>query len=458
MRIFGIPVSVDLSFFMIAVLLGASRLSQPALLAQWVAVVFVAVVVHEFGHALAGRAFGLSPKILLYGMGGVTTWEEGRPLTPVRSILVSLAGPFAGFALAAVWLVAQALVPALDGPVLAQLGADILWVTVAWGVFNLLPVLPLDGGNVVRGALEWIFGRPADRAAHAISIVVAGAVAVLALLGGYLFGAFFAIYFGWSNVSALKERSREDRDVETSGALDRAWAEIEAGRGAGAIDDIRALIGSAQARATRQRASEALAYAQLQADDVAAAQRSLGAYQAEFGRHPYLDATVRLAAGDGEGAAALLAPIYEKVPGVRVGRDLCRAYTRSGRDDAAFAVCEAPEADRYAASLYGVIAEEAFRGGRFETAARAAGAAFDRSGDPKMAYNAACAHARAGDVAAALAWLDRAAERGFADVELLEDDDDLDVARAAPEFGALRRRIAANRPGSSHEDSNSQEG
>src|SRR5262245_55219146 len=101
MRIFGIPISVDLSFFMIAVVLGAPRLSRPALLAQWVAVVLVGVVVHELGHALVGRVFGLKPRIHLYGMGGLTTWEAGRELSPLRSVAVSLAGPFAGFGLAA---------------------------------------------------------------------------------------------------------------------------------------------------------------------------------------------------------------------------------------------------------------------------------------------------------------------------------------------------------------------
>src|SRR5262245_61996593 len=98
MKVFGIPLSVDASFFMIVGVLGANRLARPALLVQWIVVVFVSVAIHEFGHALVGRAFGLSPQILIYGMGGLTSWSEPRPVTPTRRIAISLAGPMAGFA------------------------------------------------------------------------------------------------------------------------------------------------------------------------------------------------------------------------------------------------------------------------------------------------------------------------------------------------------------------------
>ena len=66
----------------------------------WVVAVFLSVLVHEMGHALAIRALGVQPWITLYGMGGLTSHRGGR-LPPKTQILVSLAGPAAGFALAA---------------------------------------------------------------------------------------------------------------------------------------------------------------------------------------------------------------------------------------------------------------------------------------------------------------------------------------------------------------------
>ena len=59
-----------------AVVLGA-RLQRPDLIAIWVAIVFISVLVHELGHALVGRMFGLDPQIELHGMGGTTSWVNG---------------------------------------------------------------------------------------------------------------------------------------------------------------------------------------------------------------------------------------------------------------------------------------------------------------------------------------------------------------------------------------------
>jgi membrane-associated protease RseP (regulator of RpoE activity) len=93
-------------------LLGANE-RNPAKLAIWVVVVAVSVLVHELGHALMGRAFGLTPRIELHGMGGTTSFtaateERAREgLGTGRAIAISLAGPFAGFAFGAVVIGAQ---------------------------------------------------------------------------------------------------------------------------------------------------------------------------------------------------------------------------------------------------------------------------------------------------------------------------------------------------------------
>ena len=97
----NIPVRVHPMFWLMGLILGSggSRGLQPVVL--WVVAVFVSVLVHEMGHALVIRALGVQPWITLYGMGGLTSHQGGR-FRPQTQILVSLAGPAAGFLLAAI--------------------------------------------------------------------------------------------------------------------------------------------------------------------------------------------------------------------------------------------------------------------------------------------------------------------------------------------------------------------
>jgi membrane-associated protease RseP (regulator of RpoE activity) len=149
-NLLGFPVRVQPFFWLTAVFLGASA-GGPAHIGAWVAVVFVSVLVHELGHAMAARLFGSPARIMLYGLGGLTVH---RPMSSQwRSIAVSIAGPFAGFALAAVTFGVAVILPASPG-IVETLFQFLLFVNVGWGVVNLLPVLPLDGGHVARSAFR----------------------------------------------------------------------------------------------------------------------------------------------------------------------------------------------------------------------------------------------------------------------------------------------------------------
>src|ERR1700675_4909709 len=94
-RLGTIPVRVHLSFLLVTVFLAAGSLGDVRGLLCWILVVFVSVMIHELGHALVGRQFGLAPEIDLQGMGGLTSWGEGsgrKAIGPWRSIAISLAG------------------------------------------------------------------------------------------------------------------------------------------------------------------------------------------------------------------------------------------------------------------------------------------------------------------------------------------------------------------------------
>ncbi len=218
----GIPVRVHPLFWMIAVLLGSSS-GGIAQLLIWVVVVFVSILIHELGHAFAMRRYGISSNIILHFSGGLTVpeslrWGSGLAniaLTPNQEIFISLAGPFSGFlfaALAAAGTVAaggsvvmSALLGVIPVPVnvalpfggtlLSSFVLSLLWVNIFWGIFNLMPVYPLDGGHVTRYAL--LQADPYDGVRKSLWVSVIAGIAVAALGFFVLRSTYMALMFAF---------------------------------------------------------------------------------------------------------------------------------------------------------------------------------------------------------------------------------------------------------------------
>src|SRR6478736_1555485 len=111
-RLFGIPVRVHPMFWLVAVILGAGSFGRgevdPVDALVWVVVMFASILVHELGHATMQRAYGGNPWITLYGMGGLASCND-CDRSPRSQIIISLAGPIAGFLLATVIILALRL-------------------------------------------------------------------------------------------------------------------------------------------------------------------------------------------------------------------------------------------------------------------------------------------------------------------------------------------------------------
>ncbi len=220
---FGIPVTIRLSFFILSGLLAYPRAAKPWLMVEWIAVVALAVFVHELGHALAYRRYGHVPAIELHGMGGLTYSRGGRDLSLREDAVVSFAGPFFGFLLAGVVFgAAKAYGGAGDDPFVAILVTDLLWVSAGWSIMNLLPMLPLDGGNLMFTAMKAISPTRAVVRAHVISLVVALAAAVAARLAGWTFSIYLALWFAWSNARALLEMRHPTAPAASPGVMAEA--------------------------------------------------------------------------------------------------------------------------------------------------------------------------------------------------------------------------------------------
>ncbi len=207
---FGFRVRVEFWFWAVALFLG-SNLSDPVSIAIWIAIVFLSVLVHELGHAFVGRSLGLEPEITLHSMGGVTHFRVNRSRSPLQDALLGFAGPLAGFLLAGLVFLVREFSPfAFVGttPYGRQMFRFLLWVNLGWGIFNLFPILPLDGGQILRSVVHALRGRSDEILPRSISVVAAVLVAAGALFFKMYFLAFFVAWMAYSNFLELQHLRR----------------------------------------------------------------------------------------------------------------------------------------------------------------------------------------------------------------------------------------------------------
>jgi stage IV sporulation protein FB len=244
-RLFGVPVRVSPFFWVTTVIMGLGTRAEgtpPAQLLIWVGVVLVSILVHELGHAFLQRRFGGRPWIVLHGIGGLAICDD-CDRGPRSQILISLAGPAAGFLLAAAvialvrlsghvigasWSGAipweQAGIASARGVTIVRaiiywepfasnaantLLHNMLFVNIVWGLVNLLPVYPLDGGRVARELCTLRNPRRGIVLSLQISIVAAGAMAVVGVLAWQsLYTALMFGYLAFTNYQALQAYQR----------------------------------------------------------------------------------------------------------------------------------------------------------------------------------------------------------------------------------------------------------
>lgn len=225
LKLGSIPIRIQAWFLFMAVILGANE-RNPVKLGIWVAVVIVSVIIHELGHALVGKAFGLAPRIDLHGMGGTTSWSteslDRTTLTAPKNVAISLAGPFAGFLFALLILGVQAAGARPEHPIALHAIRVLLEVNIGWGIFNLLPMLPLDGGNVLRAVFVAVSPERGFKAARVVSIVIAAGIALLAIKSGAWWILYLGVLFAFRNVQSLRQEGQLAVDEGIAGSINLA--------------------------------------------------------------------------------------------------------------------------------------------------------------------------------------------------------------------------------------------
>lgn len=160
----------------------------------WVGIIFVSVLVHELGHACTALFFGRKPHIELVALGGVT-YHDSQKLKPWKRFLITLNGPIFGLLLALVAVIFLSIPAFLEHSAMVMVARWVIAVNIFWTIVNLIPVVPLDGGQLLQIVLEKIFGLKGIRYGYFASMSLAVLMSLVSFLFGFfLAGAFFFLF------------------------------------------------------------------------------------------------------------------------------------------------------------------------------------------------------------------------------------------------------------------------
>jgi len=174
-------------FWLVATVLGYMGSGNLKGTLLWVFVIFVSVVVHELGHALGALCFGLRSTVTLVALGGITSYGT-YGLSKIKRFFIIFAGPFFSASLFFLsylgWMYFSN-----ERPLLASIFYMMELANFVWTVLNLLPILPLDGGQMLLLLAEAAFKEKGLRYTLFLSMVLAIIIGMFALLfSKYLFG------------------------------------------------------------------------------------------------------------------------------------------------------------------------------------------------------------------------------------------------------------------------------
>jgi stage IV sporulation protein FB len=250
-RIFDFPVRVSPWFWVVSIFLGQGVASRGAMtLILWMLAVFVSILIHELGHSLAFRHFGIPSQIVLYQFGGLaipnsfgSSWGS-RSFDPRSQAMISAAGPFAQLMTGVLVLGAiglsghgfgfvdtdgshnrlllgffEKILPIPSGELFASNGVNLFLsffvvVSLFWALLNLIPVYPLDGGQITRNVLMAGGANQPIETSLMVSICAGAAAALYGVMRGEL---YLAILFGMLAYSSYQSLNR------SGGGLDRFW-------------------------------------------------------------------------------------------------------------------------------------------------------------------------------------------------------------------------------------------
>lgn len=330
-RWLGIPIRIHLWFWLMALWLWSISPEQSwAGLLVWVGVVFQGIVMHELGHALVGRAFGRSPRIELVALGGLTWWEQQEPMGPGRNLAVSAAGPAVGIVIGGLCLVAMNALQVPEGSLAHYTLRSLVWVNLGWGLLNLLPIMPLDGGNIVAALFDFMVPSKGRLFASYVSFAVIGVLFAFTVAYEQYFATILLVLLGFSTYQVfVAERTRPH--VGPRGLVEQAFSALERGDGETLVRVSGELVSGAGSAAELDEAFHLLGWGRLLTGEPAEAYSALRSMTGERTPDPALEGAVLTELGRPNDAIPLLEEACE-----RGGIFAEGYYVRAVRDLGAF--------------------------------------------------------------------------------------------------------------------------
>lgn len=229
-ELFNFPVRISCWFWLAAIVLGSN--GNPRTVLAWVVAVFISILIHELGHAFAFRHFGVSSRIVLYHFGGLAVPDSygsmggrvNRANRPRNSMIISAAGPALQILSAvALFLILRAggyavpnpfnfldhLVPieptrVLQNEMIRNFIGQYMFISIFWALLNLLPIYPLDGGQIARDLFILFGGGDGLPKSLILSTCTGAGVAVYGFSRGMPFLAIMFAMLAYSSYQALQ--------------------------------------------------------------------------------------------------------------------------------------------------------------------------------------------------------------------------------------------------------------
>jgi Zn-dependent protease len=379
-------VRVALGFVLVAMVPGIAG-GAPRM-ALSVAIGVSVLLVHELGHALAAVAWGSHARIVLHMLGAHTEIEPRLPRS--REIAAALMGPVASLALALVLATLRLSLPGRSWLTIA------IWVNVAWGVANLLPILPFDGGRALLACM--------GEKRRASALLVSGAFAAVIAMEGLavIHNAALTFLFGAAAIASLLKWAKVRRDeVERALELPQQLAEsrrLLACEEADACRRLAVRVGeSARSNETANAAWEVAAWAELELERPEEAYRTLQRIRPASAVSNYCLAAVEAGRGQPLRAVSLLEGERGNGElGVEAIKLLIDLHARLGNLQAACGVANTSIAQLPADDVRRVI-EAAFELNALASATKLAEKLFAITGCPDDGVSQAYGLARLGD-------------------------------------------------------------
>ena len=224
-KVAGIPIRMHLTLLILlawiagsAALRGAG-LGATAMGLALVVSIFVVIVVHELGHALVARRYGIATRdIMLLPIGGIASLER-IPDLPRQELAVALVGPLINLVLAALCYGVLAFTHA--GTMPNAFVTQLVWINVGLALFNLIPAFPMDGGRVLRALLAMRMGneRATDIAARLGKFFAVGLAVLGLFVNPFLIIIAMVVWMGASQERALSQLKHAIAGVPVSAAM-----------------------------------------------------------------------------------------------------------------------------------------------------------------------------------------------------------------------------------------------